>query len=163
MFSNTTASDRVAASNASYEILLAAETARRMILRIYERWFPRMWTGEWQELDTCDMDEISDQLEVIADLLFNAITETYLENGEADLHPGAKRRLEIAESYRTYNEVSGLIGRVDKLHRRLEGKASEEVEARRIEAMKLPDNEAIAALTALLKEAEGKPPKGETA
>lgn len=132
-----------------------------MIRRIYERWFPRMWTEEWKELDAEDMSEISDELNIIADMLFNALAETYLENGEAEYFSGAKYRLEVAESYRVFNEVSELVGQVNQRIKTLNGKARDDLDERRIKAMGLPNKEAIAELKKMLAEVQA--PDVETA
>ena len=145
----STHGDRIDAANTLYSIQIATEQAHRMLRCVWERYF-----GEavQKAISEDDAVEIGDIIDAIDNILFQAARDCHLETGTGMDDPGVRAYMEHADRYKIYARVSNLNDQIYEIERRKSGIERSDLTRKRVEAANLPDEEAIPALKALLRE-----------
>lgn len=144
----TTHAKRISASIMASDLTAATRQAQRMIWKVWDRWFAH---AEPRPIDADDAEEIGDILDTIANMLFYCLREFECDTGAPRCFREIDVYLDRAQEHITYATISELNDKALKIGGTLRGPAKEAFDKARQAAWNLPDAQAIAALTALIR------------
>lgn len=144
----TTHAERISASIMASDLTATTRQAQRMIWKVWDRWFAH---AEPRPIDADDAEEIGDILNTIGNMLFYSLREFECDTGAARCFREIDIYLDRAQEHITHATISELNDKALKIGRALRGPAREALDKARRAACDLPDAQAIAALTALIR------------
>ena len=147
----TTAKERLTIDHATSGIFGNLERAHRMLYRLWEDNFG---DAEQKDISAYDAESLGDLIYTIDDIIFNAVLEYSLLTCNKNA-PGVEPHLKGAGYAVQAMRVHDLNDAIFDRERRMKPKQRDEVCTKRGELLKLPNEQAIPALEALLKELEG--------
>lgn len=147
----TTAKERLIVAGAVGDAFVKLDRAHHMLYRLWEDYFGER---EQKDISAYDAKDMGDLLYTIDDIIFNVLLEYALITGDTSF-PGLEPYMMGARRAAKSLRVHDLNTAIFNLERKMQQKQSEETCRKRGELLKLPDEQAVPALEALLKELEG--------
>lgn len=144
----TTHAERISASIMAADLTATTRQAQRMIWKVWDRWFSH---AEPQPIDADDAEEIGDILNTIGNMLFYSLREFECDTGAERCFREIDVYLNQAQEHITHATISDLNDKALKIGKTLRGPAKEALDKARQAACAMPDAQAIAALTALIR------------
>lgn len=144
----TTHAERISASIMASDLTATTRQAQRMIWKVWDRWFAY---AEPRPIDADGAEEIGDILNTIGNMLFYSLLEFECDTGAERCFREIDSYLNRAQEHITHATISELNDKALKIGRTLRGPEKEALDKARQAACDLPDAQAIAALTALIR------------
>ena len=147
----TTGQERLIIAGAVGDAFISLERAHRMLYRLGGDNFG---SSKQEGISADDAEDMGDLIYVIDDIIFNALLEYGLVTGESNL-PGVEPHLIGARRAINAQQVEALKMDISRVERRMKSREKSDKVCNKRKALSvLPDEQAIPALEALLKEAE---------
>lgn len=146
---STTHTDRIKAASMACGLMSYAEQAQRMMNKVWERWFSK---AEQEPINEWEAEEIGDIIYAASEMLFYSLREFKCETGAHRVFREVDFYLDRVQEYLSHSTVTELNDEALKISSTIKDSSHKEAfDAARRAACNLPDDQAIAALSDLVK------------
>jgi hypothetical protein len=148
VINKTTREERLVVENAMWSIIAEIDTANQILMNLWERYFGMV---RQNPLNESDAENIGNTLQLCNDKIFDALLEYALTTGNKDFR-GVSPHVRSAEKEAAVLAIEDAIREIEEKEKYMSQAERDASIAKRAHLSKLPDDEALPLLHAMLKE-----------